>query len=196
MISQPPASTNHSKSNEYLRISWKFALQPGKYSGRDATHPKQQVSIWDIADIMYFGCIYLRALYWRGRWIWHYSDSTVLWISVQVSVQYSQITKIVESNLSLKTTRQILKTDSRSNTSFAKAISRLVAIGISCPWNAFWNYIWYCPSHCSNHSQFQVIWFPSHNSSETLLHRVFWTTLSLKTRGRTSQPIASNYKCK
>ena len=25
----------------------------------DVTHPNQQVSIWDIADIMYFGCIYL-----------------------------------------------------------------------------------------------------------------------------------------
>jgi len=26
---------------------------------RDVMHPNQQVSIWDIADIMYFGCIYL-----------------------------------------------------------------------------------------------------------------------------------------
>ena len=40
--------------------------------------------------------LHLFALYWRGRWISHYSD------------EYSQITETIESNLSLKTTRQIL----------------------------------------------------------------------------------------
>ena len=57
--------------------------------------------------------LHLFALYWRGRWISHYSDSTVLWISVQVPLEYSQITKITESNLSLKTTRQNLTTVAR-----------------------------------------------------------------------------------
>ena len=44
------ATIHKSKSNEYFKIS--TANMP-------ETHPNQQVSNWVIADIMYFGCIFL-----------------------------------------------------------------------------------------------------------------------------------------
>ena len=102
MISHP--STNPSKSNKYLRISTANML------GRNASQPTGFYLRHCWHNVFW---LHLFALYWRGRWISHYSEITVLWISVQVSVEYSQITKIIESNLSLKTTRQNLTTVAR-----------------------------------------------------------------------------------
>ena len=92
-----------SKQQKCLRISTVNLL--------DGIKRSQQVFICDITDIMYFGCIYLifdgvsinLALLRQYR-------TLNLCSSI---VKYSQITKTIESNLSLKTTRQILKTDSK-----------------------------------------------------------------------------------
>ena len=112
-------SIQASKSNEYLKISTANML-----GGRNASQPTgfHLRHCWH-----HVFWLHLFALHWRqGRWISHYSEITVLWISVQVSVEYSQITKIIESNLSLKTTRQSLTTVTRISkqpTSLIRAFS-------------------------------------------------------------------------
>ncbi len=82
---------------------------------RDVMHPNQQVSIWDIAAsciLVAFICFIL-----TGSMNIALLRNHCILNLVQVSVEYSQIPKIIESNLSLKTTRQILTIDSHSNTS-------------------------------------------------------------------------------
>ena len=95
-----------------IQVKWDFRNSTDNMLGSNASQPTgfHLRHCWH-----HVFWLHLFALYWRGRWISHYSEITVLWISVQVSVEYSQIPKIIEYNLSLKTTRHILTIDSHSN---------------------------------------------------------------------------------